>query len=383
MPDMIVIFREVRDPRDFNARHECAAMLFVALSATLCGAKSCVEIADFAAANLDALGEVVDLPHGAPSHDSFSRLFRLLDPAELAGALRRFGMALRQGLGIAPARGVVAIDGKSLRGAYERGRACMPPMMLSVWDAETRLSIATYRAPGGGEIAATLAALKSLVLKGCIVTADALHGHPRMAAAVRASGADYAIGLKANNKPLHEAARAQGFARPFGAFAKADATGKLAHHERSDSAHDRRPEGAGDPLERRRASVIARPRDAPAFPGLAAFGRIEAERTLADGSTSASTRYILLSKRLTPARLIEVIRAHWSVENNLHWQLDVVFHEDDARTRKDFAPENLAVIRRLCLDILRSHPDKKSIARKMKLAAWSKPFFLQLFTHMR
>ena len=367
MQGMVLIFREVRDPRDFNARHECAAMLFVALSATLCGAKSCVEIADFAAANLDALGEVVDLPHGAPSHDSFSRLFRLLDPAELAGALQRFGTALRQGLGIAPARGVVAIDGKSLRGAYERGRACMPPMMLSVWDAETRLSIATYRAPGGGEIAATLAALKSLVLKGCIVTADALHCHPRMAAAVRTSGADYAIGLKANNKLLHEAARA--------AFATADATGKLAHHERSDSAHDRR--------ERRRASVIARPPDAPAFPGLAAFGRIEAERTLADGSTTAATRYILLSKRLTPARLIEVIRAHWSVENNLHWQLDVVFHEDDARTRKDFAPENLAVIRRLCLDILRSHPDKKSIARKMKLAAWSKPFFLQLFTHMR
>jgi len=86
MQSIISIFREVRDPRDFNARYDCAAMLFIALAATLCGAKSCVDIADFAEANADALAELVDLPHGAPSHDSFSRLFRLLDPAELAGA---------------------------------------------------------------------------------------------------------------------------------------------------------------------------------------------------------------------------------------------------------------------------------------------------------
>jgi len=205
------------------------------------------------------------------------------------------------------------------------------------------------------------------VLKGCIVTADALHCHPRMAQAVRASGAHYAIGLKANHKPLYEAAGE--------AFAAADATGKLAHHERRDRGHDRR--------ERRRAAVVPRPPGAPAFPGLAAFGRIEAERVLADGTTATATRYILLSKRLAPARLLAVTRAHWSVENNLHWQLDVVFHEDDQRSRKDFAPENLAVIRRLSHDILRTHPADKSIARKMKLAAWSKTFFYELFTHMQ
>jgi len=367
MQSIIAIFREVRDPRDYNARHDCGAMLFIALAATLCGAKSCVDIADFAEANADTLAELVDLPHGAPSHDSFSRLFRLLDPAELAGALQRFATALRHALGIGPARGVVAIDGKSLRRAYERGRACMPPMMLSVWDAETRLSIAASRAPGGNEVAATLAALKSLVLKGCIVTADALHCHPRMAQAVRDSGAHYAIGLKANHRPLYEAAAA--------AFAKADASGKLPHHERRDRAHGR--------SERRRAAVVPRPHDAPEFPGLAAFGRIEAERALADGTTATATRYILLSKRLAPARLLEVTRAHWSVENDLHWQLDVVFREDDVRARKDFAPENLAVIRRLSLDILRTHPAEKSIARKMKLAAWNKTFFYELFTHMQ
>ena len=117
MTSLIAIFREVRDPRDLNARHDLAAMLFIALASTLCGARSCVDIADFAAANEDSLAEIVELPHGAPSHDSFSRVFRLLDPEEMAGVFARFMDALREALGIGPARGVVAVDGKSLRGA--------------------------------------------------------------------------------------------------------------------------------------------------------------------------------------------------------------------------------------------------------------------------
>src|SRR5258706_8082649 len=231
METIISIFREVRDPRDFNAWHDCAAMLFVGLAATLCGAKSCVDIADFAAANEAELAEIVDLRHGARSHDSFSRLFRLLDPEEMAKAFARFVAALREGLGLDPAKGVVAVDGKRLRRGYERGRACMPPLMISVWDAETRLSLATRHAPGGNEVAATLAALKSLVLKGCIVTGDALHCHPAMAAAVRATGAHYALKLKANNGPLYVAAGT--------AFAQAEATDKQIVHEQSESGHDR------------------------------------------------------------------------------------------------------------------------------------------------
>jgi predicted transposase YbfD/YdcC len=364
---IVSIFREVHDPRDVNSRHLVSSMLFIALAATLCGAKNAVDIADFGEANAAILGEIVDLPHGVPSHDSFSRLFRLLDPAELATALTRFSRALRAALGLGAPRGVVAVDGKSLRRGYERGRAFMPPLMVSVWDAETRLSIATQRAEGGDEIGATLAVLKSLVLKGCVVTADALHCHPRMAAAVRAAGAHYALGLKGNHGPLHRAAT--------DAFARADATGKLAVHERRESGHDRQ--------ERRRVAVIARPPEAPAFPGLAALARIEAERKSPSGKIETATRYIALSKRLSPSRVLEVTRAHWSIENNLHWQLDVVFNEDDARTRKNYGPQNLAVIRRMALDILRAHPDERSISRKMKRAAWSQEFFFELFTHMR
>jgi predicted transposase YbfD/YdcC len=366
MQSILTILREVRDPRDFNARHELSAMLFIALAASLCGAKTCVDYADFAAVNEADLSQIVDLSHGAPSHDSFSRLFRLLDPAEVEVALRRFAQALRAALGLGAAKGVVAVDGKSLKRGYERGRACMPPLMVSVWDAETRLCLAAQRAPGGNEVAGTLAALKCLMLKGCIITADALHCHPAMAEAVLATGADYALGLKGNHGPLHAAAVA--------AFTVADAKGHLPFHETSERGHDRE--------EWRCASILERPDNAPALPGLKAIGRIEAERRCG-GKVQAATRYVALSAVLTPARLLEVTRAHWSIENDLHWQLDVTFHEDCARTRKDYAPQNLAAIRRMALDILRAHPDKRSISRKMKLAAWNKEFFHDLFAHMR
>ena len=223
MESLVSILREVRDPRDFNSWHPLPSILFIALAATLCGAKSCIAIADFAAANVELLAEIVDLPYGAPSHDCFSRVFRLLNPEEMVQIFARFVAALREGLGLGPANGVVAIDGKRMRRGYERGRACMPPLMVSVWDAETRMSLATRHAPGGNEVAATLAVLKTLVLKGCIVTADALHCHPAMAAEVRKTGAHYALKLKANNAPLFTCVQA--------AFAKADERGKLARQQ--------------------------------------------------------------------------------------------------------------------------------------------------------
>jgi len=133
----------IDDPRDHTTQYELPALLFLALAATLCGARSCVDIADFAAANRADLAEIVDLPADAtPSHDTFSRLFRLLDPEPLEAALRRFAAALRRGLGLGPAEGTVAVDGKRLRRGYERGRAHMPPLMAGIWDAETRLSLA-------------------------------------------------------------------------------------------------------------------------------------------------------------------------------------------------------------------------------------------------
>ena len=366
MEALITVLREVRDPRDFNARHDCASMLFVALMATLCGATSCVDIADFCATNEADLSEIVDLAHGAPSHDSFSRLFRLLDPDEMAAAFTAFARTLRAGLGLGPAK-VVAIDGKRLRRGYERGRAHMPPLMISVWDAQTRLSLSARASEDGNEIKATLEVLKSLDLKGCVVTADALHCHPRMAQATLDQGGHYALKLKGNNAPLQACA--------IKAFEQADAEGGAAFCETMNQGHDR--------VERRRVSVVAAPKEGTNLPGLVMFGRIESERRQGGGEADTYVYYAAVSKRLTPRKLSEILRAYWGVENQLHWPLDVVFNEDDARTRKNHAPQNLSFIRRMALDILKSHPDKRSIARKMKLAAWSKEFFFELFTHMR
>lgn len=363
---VLSIFREVRDPRERNARHDLAELLFLALAAMLCGAKSCVEIAEFVEDNEADLKEIVSLRHGAPSHDTFSRVFRLLDPVELERAFSAFMAALRRELGVGKPKGVVAVDAKSLRRGYEKGRAFMAPLMVSVWDAETRLAIAATRAPQGGEVAATLGLLKALTLKGCTVTADALHCHPAMAEAVRGAKAHYALGLKANHGPLYSAAEA-GFA----------AAGDLAFFETTERSHGRH--------EQRRATVlrIGRLPQVPCFPGLKAIGRIEAVRTGGDGKSAQSVRYVALSRVLTPAKLLEVVRAHWSIENHLHWTLDVVFHEDDARTRKDNGPQNLAIIRRLAQNILRAHPLDKPMASKMRKARWSKEFFFELFAHMR
>src|ERR1700743_3692859 len=194
MESVLAIFAAIDDPRDHTSLYELPSLQFIALAATLCGARSCVEIADFAEANRADLTEIIDLPADAtPSHDTFSRLFRLLDREHLEAALRRFAAAMRVGLG--PTEGVVAVDGKRLRRAYERGRAHMPPLMVGVWDAETRLSIAARAGVDGNEVAATLAVLKTVSLKRCTVTGDALHYHPEMARHVRAQGGHYLLKL--------------------------------------------------------------------------------------------------------------------------------------------------------------------------------------------
>jgi predicted transposase YbfD/YdcC len=366
MTSLITILREVRDPRELNARHDLAELLFLALAATLCGARSCVEIAEFGDGREDELREILELEHGVPSHDTFSRVFRLLDPIELSQAFTAFMTALRHELGLPPPQGVVAIDGKALRRGYEKGKAHLPPLMVSVWDSETRLSIAATRAPGGSEVRATLDLLKALTLKGCTVTADALHCHPAMAEAVLAAKAQYALGLKANHGPLFAAAET--------AFAAVD---DLAGFETRERAHGR--------SEWRQISVlpISQLANPPSFPGLKAIGRVQAERTGGDGKVSRAMRYIALSKLLSARQLAQVVRAHWTIENQLHWILDVVFDEDDARTRKDNGPENLAVIRRLAHNILRAHPLNKPLASKMRRANWNKEFFFELFAHMR
>jgi len=361
-----VIFEDLPDPRDINAGHDLTEILFIAVAAMLCGAQSCTDMHDFGEAKEALLRRFLVLKHGIPSHDTFSRVFRALDPEAFEACFLRFVTSFGEALGQAGPGGVVAIDGKSLRRAYERGQAHMPKMMVSAFAAETRMTLAQTLAPDGNEIAGALRLLELLSLKGCTVTGDALHCHPRMAAAVRAAGADYVLTLKENHAPLaREAAMALQVAGPQHAFA-----------ETLDQEHGR--------IERRRAVVVAAPNTVVTrrFPGLAAFGRIEAWRTV-NGVTTHHIRCFALSKRLAPDKLLAIVRQHWQIENGAHWPLDVVFDEDLARNRKDNGPRNLAVGRRMTLNILRAHPDKASLAAKRKKAGWNDDFFISLFTHMR
>lgn len=367
MASCIEVFREVHDPRDHTARHDLCMILFLTLAATVCGAKSCVQIANFAAEREEDLAKIVDFPHGVPSHDTFSRVLRLLNPAELERAFVAFMAAVRRELGLGPPAGVVAIDGKRLRRGYEKGCAHFPPLMVSVWDCQTRLAIAQVRAPGGNEVAATLEVLRGVVLKGCTVTADALHCHPKMAEAVLDAKAHYALEVKANHGPLYADAQ-----RSFAAVGEAVVS--CAQEERG---HGR--------WEWRRASVIPAKQLAKpdALPGLKAIGRIESKRIGPSGACEGEVHYVALSRRLAPAKLLEIKRAHWGIENHLHRTLDVVFDEDDARSRKDYAPENLAVVRRMAYNLLRAHPFNASITRKTYKAMWNKDYMFEVFTYVR
>ena len=203
MDEFSAYFGEVGDPRAGNARHDFLELIFVALAAVLCGAEDCTDMAEFARAKLGLLRQVVDLKHGPPSHDTFSRVFRLLDPEPFEAAFARFTAAFAGTL-----EGVVAIDGKALRGAYERGRKTTPLHLVNVWAAQKRLVIGQRLAPGRNEVAGVLEVLTLLRLDGCIVTADALHCRPDTAQAILATGADYALAIKDNRPTLLAQAKA-------------------------------------------------------------------------------------------------------------------------------------------------------------------------------
>jgi predicted transposase YbfD/YdcC len=313
------------------------------------------------------LREFLVLKHGIPSHDTFGRVFQALDPEAFEKAFRRFMAAFAKANGI-KLTGVVAIDGKAVRGAYERGRSSTPLHMVNVFATEARMALASRKAPGRNEAKGALEVLCMLSLEGCIVTGDALHCNRPFARTVLKRGGHYVLALKENQRKLFEAVERR--------LARA---GKRSVAKRVElSTHDRH--------EARQATVI---RDtsvgaANRFPGVAALARITSRRRLRGRRADKPTaRYYLLSKYVPAKRLLQIVRSHWAIENQLHWVLDVAFDEDRVRSRKDNAPANLALLRKLALNMLRSHPDKASIRRKIKKAGWDDAFLISMLGQMR
>jgi predicted transposase YbfD/YdcC len=358
-------FEDLPDPRADNALHDLTELLFIALLATLCGATSCTDMALFARMKAYLWQDVLVLKNGLPSHDTFSRVFRMLDPQAFETSFRRFMKAFARGANIKRPRGVIALDGKALRRGYERGKSHMPPVMVTAWAAQTRMALANVLAPNNNEVAGALQLLELLQLKGCVVTADALHCHRGMAKAIVDRGGNYVLAVKDNQPALL-------------ADAKAAIRAAVRHATKSvtttDAEHGRK--------ERRTALVaavkgMAQEHD---FPGLRAVARITSKR----GTDDTVERYFLMSQRYSPAEVLRIVRTHWTIENGLHWPLDVVLDEDLARNRKDNAPANLAVLRRLALNIARAHPDTKtSLRAKLKRAGWNDTFLFDLIGHMR
>jgi len=357
------IFGKLRDPRAANASYELLEILVIALAAVLSGAKGATDMADFGRRRIETLRRFLPLKKGTPSHDVFSDVFRALDPLIFERVFRQFVAAFAKFHRL-DLDGVVAVDGKSLCGAYERGKSATPIHLVNVFAAKARIALAARKAPGRNESEAALEVLQMLQLKHKIVTADALFCSRAFAKTVLDRGGNYVLALKKNQAALFAAVQ-----RRFGHSAKRETAERL-----EEATHDRR--------ERRRATIM---RDSILagvhnFPGVAAIARIASwRRRKGRPADKPYVRYFLLSKYVSASKLLEIIRSHWSIENQMHWILDVVFDEDASRARKDAAPENLAVLRRLALNLLQAHPAKISIRRKINAAAWDDDFLLSLF----
>jgi predicted transposase YbfD/YdcC len=364
-------FAALPDPRTGNARrHNLLDVLTIALTATICGAESCVDFADFARDREALFRDFLELPGGVPSHDTFSRLFRLLDPTALATCFARF----LDGLGEA-GPGVIAIDGKTLRRSFDRAAGRSALHVVTAFAADARMVIGQVAVGDKeSEITAARALLGLLDLQGALVTGDALHCQGDTARLIAERGGDWLFTLKAN-RPAQHAEVAAWFADPNNRPEPEHVTTD-ADHGRVEVRRHAVSHAAGWMLSDRRYPDEAR------LPGLAMIGMVEATITR-DGATSTQRRFYLSSARMDAVRFADAVRAHWRIENSLHWVLDVGFDEDRARNRRDNGPENLAILRKLALNVLRSARPDISIRRKRKRSGWSDDFARSILGQMR
>jgi predicted transposase YbfD/YdcC len=346
-------FGALPDPRAGNATHRLGDLIVMMIAASLCGASNATEFSLFAQERRQALSRLIEY-EVAPSHDTFSRLLRLLDPEAFGRAFAAFAAGFARAC-----QEVVSLDGKALRRAYEKGLAASPPLTVSAFAAETRLCLAAV-SPGKdeNEVEAALKVVELIDLTGRMVTSDALHCHKRMAKAVTERGGDYLLALKGNRR--HWVAHAKQHL--------SETTPTIA--ERTEISHGRD--------EWRQAEVV--PATRPLMAGHCAFIRITTQRNQA----KPKTRLFMASTLLSPQQALDLTRAHWQIENGLHWMLDVHLGEDQSRARKDHAPANTALLNRIARNVLQAADlDKVPISHRIKKCAWNDDYLIQALTHMR
>jgi predicted transposase YbfD/YdcC len=350
----------LEDPRSGNAAlHDFQELLMIALCCVLCGGQGAVDMALFAEAKEPFLRSFLTLANGLPSHDTFSRLFRNLDPDQFRDSFQRFMSQFSEQL-----QGVVAIDGKVLRRSFDRTSGKSALHMVSAWGSEQRLVLAQIATDAkSNEITAVPKLLRMLALKGAIVTTDALNCQRAIAQQIVGQQGDYALALKGNQGTLYD-----------------DVILLLDDPELKSSTSAPLVEADHGRIETRTATVsteIDWLMKQHQWPGLKAVGKVVRVRETAE-KTTTETAYYLLSRVLSPERFNAVVRQHWGVENSLHWRLDVVMNEDQDRTRMGYGPENLAVLRHMAINAMQKEGSKGSLRGKFKRAGWDDDFLYRL-----
>ena len=359
-------FEDLPDPRmERHKLHSLESVLFISVCAVICGATSFVDMEDFGNAKLDWFSERLDMPNGVPSHDTFQRVFSLINPVQFEKCFIGWTEAIRE----AAHGDIIAFDGKTLRRSFDNATGMGAIHVLNAWSSANDFCIGQMKVDGkSNEITAMPKLIELMDIRGCVVTADALNCQKEIACKIVESGGDYVLAVKANQRSLHddiklffEDAISEGFEVPYGAY------------ESDDWGHGR--------TENRKCwSVRVEGLDwfkHSEWMGLENIVCVQSTRRTRD-SESMERRYFIASFDDT-AKIARSVRHHWHVENKLHWVLDVDFDEDSCRARTDHEPENFALIRQIAHNLIRQESSKKvSIRRKINKAGWDNDFLARI-----
>jgi predicted transposase YbfD/YdcC len=356
-----------------NLRHPLADVLVLGFCGVLCGCEDFVEIEAFGRSKEDFLRRFLQLPHGIPSHDTFRRVFQAVCPQALQRCLIDWLRGLRQAARPAAGEGEgVAIDGKTLRRTFDRARGLGALHLVSAWATGNGITLGQVAVDAkSNEITAIPQLIELLDLEGCVVTIDAAGCQKDIAARIVEKNADHLLALKDNQPTLH-ARVADYFVQQM---EDEGPGGKLRRHRQVETGHGR--------TETRETFVAPAPQEmvAPgAWVGLATL--VLVIRQCVDHATGQATdevRYFISSLPARAKRLAVAVRQHWGIENGLHWVLDVAFNEDRLRLRDRNAIENVALLNRLAVSLLRQDTAVKAgVKCKRKTAGWNDNYLLHL-----
>jgi len=363
-------FGDLTDPRvERTKRHGLLDIITLALCGVICGAESWVEVEAFGKAKQAWFAQFLALPHGIPSHDTFGRVFAALDPEQFGAGFGVWMAAIAQHT----AGQVVALDGKTLRRSHDRGKGKAALHLVSAWASSNRLVLGQVATDDhSNEITALPLLLELLSLDGCVVTIDAMGCQRAIARQIRKQSGDYVLGLKGNQGRMHQ--------EVIELFAQAQSTrfAGVAHdyHRSVDKGHGR--------IEVRECWTITEPDylqwldEGEDWADLSSIVMVTAERRMGE-QTSQETRYYLSSLPGAAKDVAKAVRAHWGIENQLHWVLDMAFREDECRVRSGHASQNFATLRHLALNLLRQETTAKVGVKVKRLkAGWDDTYLLKV-----